>query len=142
MFVQTVMDLMTTNLMTLNGNASLTDAKNLMQEQNIRNLPIVDDDGKWIGMLTQKEYLRHAFYLVSTFGAKLLAKKELDTAVSAIVNTDMVSLEKHTPLQEAADLFIEHKYVCLPIVDQGVLVGILTPIDFVKLARNQLIKTN
>lgn len=140
--MQTVMDLMTTNLMTLNGNASLTDAKNLMQEQNIRNLPIVDDDGKWIGMLTQKEYLRHAFYLVSTFGAKLLAKKELDTAVSAIVNTDMVSLEKHTPLQEAADLFIEHKYVCLPIVDQGVLVGILTPIDFVKLARNQLIKTN
>lgn len=136
--MQTVSDLMTTNLMTLNGNASLTDAKSLMLESNIRNLPIIDDDGKWIGMLTQKEYLRHAFYLVSTFGTKLLTKKESDTAVSSIMSSDMVTLEKDSSLTEAADLFIEHKYVCLPIVDQGILVGLLTPIDFVKLAKQQL----
>ncbi|TBR37602.1 CBS domain-containing protein [Marinomonas agarivorans] len=136
--MQNVADLMTTNLTTLNGNASLTDAKNLMQEHNIRNLPIVDDDGKWLGMLTQREYLRHAFYLVSTFGTKLLAKKESDTKVASIANTEMVTLARDASLESAADLFIEHKYVCLPIVDQDVLVGILTPIDFVKLARDQL----
>ena len=136
--MQTVSDLMTTDLMTLNGNASLTDAKSLMQERNIRNLPIVDDNGKWIGMLTQKEYLRHAFHLVSTFGTKLLAKKESDTAISSIMNSDMVTLNKNASLTDAADLFIEHKYVCLPIIDQDVLVGLLTPIDFVKLARTQI----
>ena len=138
--VQTVSDLMITNLTTLNESASLTDAKNLMQEHNIRSLPIVDDNGKWTGMLTQKEYLRHAFHLVSTFGTKLLAKKESDTLVSSIMNKEMITLEKNASLETAADLFIEQKYVCIPIIDQGLLVGLIKPIDFVKLARTFILE--
>jgi len=134
--VQTVADLMTTDLMTLDKDASLTEAKQLMQEHNIRNLPIVDNDGKWTGMLTQREYLRCAFNLVSQYGTKLLSKKESDTSVANIMCTDMVSLEKDTPLETAAELLIKKKYACIPIVDQGMLVGILTPIDFVKLVHN------
>lgn len=136
--VQTVSELMVTNLVTLTESASLADAKKIMQDKNIRNLPILDEQGQCIGMLTQREYLKHAFYLVSQFGTGMLSKKEAQTPVSKAMNSDMLTIEKDTHLDTAAEFFVENKYGCLPVVDQGKLVGILTPIDFVKLARSLL----
>lgn len=134
--MQTISDIMATELKTLNASSSLMEAKQLMHDFNIRNLPIIDDEGKWVGMLTQKEYLKHAFYLVSTFGTKLLSKKESDTSVGSIMNTDMMALEITASLIEAADIFIDQKHTCIPIVDKQRLAGLLTPIDFVKMARD------
>ena len=53
--MRTVADLMITNLITLRENDSLAKAKALMQEKNIRNIPIVNDAGECVGMLTQRE---------------------------------------------------------------------------------------
>lgn len=68
----------------------------------------------------------------------MLSKKEAQTPVSKAMNTDMLTIEKDTHLDTAAEFFVENKYGCLPVVDKGALVGILTPIDFVKLARSLL----
>ena len=73
--MRTVADLMITHLITLRENDSLAKAKALMQEKNIRNIPIVNDAGECVGMLTQREYLRHAFHLVSQFGTQQMSKK-------------------------------------------------------------------
>lgn len=136
--MQTVSDLMVTNLITLRETDSLAMAKKLMSEKNIRNLPVVDDDGKCIGMLTQREYLKHAFYLVSQFGTQQLAKKEEQTPVRNAMNKDILTIDVSLALDTAAEFFIENKYGSLPVVENDKLVGIITPIDFVKLAHRQL----
>ena len=136
--MQTVADLMITNLVTLKETDSMAVAKKLMAEKNIRNLPVVDDAGQCIGMLTQREYLKHAFYLVSQFGTHQLAKKEEQTPVRNAMNKDILAIDASLALHTAAEFFIENKYGSLPVVDGDKLVGILTPIDFVKLAQKLL----
>lgn len=136
--MRTVADLMITNLVTLKENDSLAKAKELMHEKNIRNIPIVDDEGECVGMLTQREYLRHAFHLVSQFGTQLLLKKEQQTPIANAMNRDILTVSPETDLDMAAEFFIENKYGCLPVTQNGKLVGILTPVDFVKLAHKML----
>ncbi|ADZ92808.1 CBS domain-containing protein [Marinomonas mediterranea] len=133
-----VVDLMITDLVTIKETDSLATAKELMAEKNIRNLPVVDNDGQCLGMLTQREYLKHAFYLVSQFGTQLLSKKEAQTPVKNAMNTDILTLTPDTDLDIAAQFFISNKYGSLPVVDNDKLVGILTPVDFVKLAHTYL----
>lgn len=140
--MKTVADLMITNLVTLKETDSLAHAKQLMQEKSIRNLPITNESGECIGMLTQREYLRHAFYLVSQFGTQQLAKKEEQTPVSKAMNTDILTITPETSLDTAAEFFIENKYGSLPVVKDNRLVGILTPVDFVKLAHSMLKATD
>lgn len=136
--MQTVADLMITNLITLRESDSLAKAKALMAEKNIRNLPVVDDNGNCLGMLTQREYLKHAFYLVSQFGTQQLHKKEEQTPVRNAMNKDILSVDPTMSLKTAAEFFIENKYGSLPVVENGQLVGILSPVDFVKLAHSML----
>lgn len=138
--MQTVADLMITDLVTLKESDSLAKAKALMSEKNIRNLPVVDDEGNCLGMLTQREYLKHAFYLVSQFGTHQLAKKEEQTPVRNAMNKDILTVSASLSLRTAAEFFIENKYGSLPVVEDSKLIGILSPIDFVKLAHDMLDK--
>lgn len=136
--MRTVADLMITNLITLRENDSLAKAKALMQEKNIRNIPIVNDEGECVGMLTQREYLRHAFHLVSQFGTQQISKKEQQTPISNAMNKDILTVSPETDLDMAAEFFIENKYGCLPVTQDNKLIGIITPVDFVKLAHKML----
>lgn len=138
--MRTVADLMITDLVTLKENDSLAKAKELMQEKNIRNIPITNEEGQCVGMLTQREYLRHAFYLVSQFGTQLLSKKEQQTPIANAMNKDILTVSPDTDLDMAAEFFIENKYGCLPVTKDDKLIGILTPVDFVKLAHSMLNK--
>ncbi|AEF53383.1 CBS domain-containing protein [Marinomonas posidonica] len=136
--MQTVADLMVTKLITLRENDSLATAKTIMQERNIRNIPIINDENECVGMLTQREYLRHAFHLVSQFGTQLLSKKEQQTPIANAMNKDILTISPEMPLDTAAEFFIDNKYGCLPVLEDNKLVGILTPVDFVKLAHQML----
>ncbi|MEP7729733.1 CBS domain-containing protein [Marinomonas primoryensis] len=136
--MNTVADLMTTDLITLRENDSLAKAKALMHEKNIRNIPIINDEGECVGMLTQREYLRHAFHLVSQFGTQHISKKEQQTPIANAMNKDTLTISPETELSMAAEFFIENKYGCLPVIQNDKLVGILTPVDFVKLALKML----
>ncbi|MBJ7537967.1 CBS domain-containing protein [Marinomonas transparens] len=136
--MRTVADLMMKNLITLKETDSLAQAKALMQEKNIRNIPIINDAGECVGMLTQREYLRHAFHLVSQFGTQMLSQKEEQTTVASAMNKDILTLSPNIALDTAAEFFIENKYGSLPVIEDNKLVGILTPVDFVKLAHEML----
>lgn len=136
--MQTVADLMSKNLITLKENDSLAKAKELMHEKNIRNIPVVNDQEECVGMLTQREYLRHAFHLVSQFGTQQMSKKEQQTPIANAMNKDILTVSPEMELSAAAEFFIENKYGCLPVIQDDKLVGILTPVDFVKLANKML----
>ncbi|MEP0073855.1 MAG: CBS domain-containing protein [Marinomonas sp.] len=136
--MQTVADLMSKNLITLKENDSLAKAKELMHEKNIRNIPVINDQEECVGMLTQREYLRHAFHLVSQFGTQQISKKEQQTPIANAMNKDILTVSPDMKLSAAAEFFIENKYGCLPVIQENKLVGILTPVDFVKLANKML----
>jgi CBS domain-containing membrane protein len=117
-----VADLMTSQLRCLRETDSLADAMAAMQELFIRHIPVTDGSGQLAGLVTQRDIL------------SLEQKKETGTLLREIMRTDLATVTPDTPLRTAAETMIFNKYGCLPVVQDGQLVGIITETDFLKLA--------
>lgn len=129
-----VRDLMTADPTTLKRNDKLTLADDIMRLGRVRHLPIVDDDGEaLVGIVTQRDLFRDALAQALGYG-RHAQRKILDAlSVKDVMNTDVITTTPDTSLVEAARLLTQRKIGCLPVVENGRLVGILTEGDFVAL---------
>ena len=127
-----VRDLMTADPTTLKRNDKLTLADDIMRLGRVRHLPVVEDDGELlVGIVSQRDLFRNALAQALGYG-KHAQRKILDTlSVKDVMATDVVTTGPETSLVEAARLLTERKVGCLPVVENGRLVGILTEGDFV-----------
>jgi len=127
-----VRDVMTADPTTLKRNDKLTLADDIMRLGRVRHLPVLDDDGQLlVGIVTQHDLFRDALAQALGYG-RHAQRKILDTlAVKDVMATDVVTTSPNTSLVEAARLLTERKIGCLPVVENGRLVGILTEGDFV-----------
>lgn len=127
--------IMSTELVTVHPSASLYHARELMNEKRIRHLLVVDHSDKLVGLLTQSDVLAASDSILKD------RDSQLDTAffpVEDAMVTELDTVTSETSLRQAA-LFLErHKIGCLPVVDNGKLVGIVTDTDFVGVAVNLL----
>jgi len=127
-----VRDVMTAEVTTLKRNEKLTLADDLMHLGRIRHLPVLDDDGEQlVGIVSQRDLFRSALAKALGYGESA-QRKLLDTfSVKEVMITDVITTTPDTPLIEAARVLMEHKIGCLPVVENGRLVGIVTEGDFV-----------
>lgn len=127
--------IMTTELVTVHPSTSLYRARELMNEKKIRHLPVVSDDGRLVGLLTQSDVLAATDSILKDRDA------QLDVAhfpVEDAMVTDLDTVPSSASLRLAALYLERHKIGCLPVVDEGKLVGIVTDTDFVGVAINLL----
>ena len=129
-----VRDVMSSDPITLKRNDKLTLADDIMRLGRIRHLPVVDDDGQiLVGIVSQRDLFRDALAQALGYG-RHAQRKILETlSVKEVMAGDVVTTSPDTPLIEAARLLTERKIGCLPVVENGRLVGILTEGDFVAL---------
>ncbi len=130
----TVKDLMTTNLFTLNETDTLRMARSLMDLQRIRHIPIVNENRVFIGLITHRDILGATISQLA--GIDPVTQGEIDSGipVGEIMRTGIKTVTGKTLLKEAAQLLLQHKYGCLPVVNEAnELTGILTEADFLKL---------
>ncbi len=130
----TVKDLMSDELYTLKPTNTIHHARELMLEKRIRHIPIVDDNNKFVGLLTKQVIL--AVSVSALAGIDVQERNELESYVqiSEVMLTDVVVAEENTNLSKAAKFLLEQKHGCLPIFKDGTIIGILTESDFVRLA--------
>ena len=127
--------IMSTDLITVPPTASLEDVRRLMHVNRIHHLPVVNEDGELIGLVTLTNVLAATDSILRDADSRLHAEEVL---VRDIMVTDIAMIDEHASLRQAA-LFIEkHKIGCLPIVTNGELRGIITDTDFVGVAINLL----
>ena len=134
-----VKDVMTPDVETLKSSESLKLADDLMQLGRIRHLPVLDDNGqKLVGIVSQRDLFRGA--LARALGYEQRARRKIldKIAVKEIMVTDVITTTPETLLADAACLMIQRKIGCLPVVNEGRLVGILTESDFVALATREV----
>ena len=126
-----VSDLMTREVATLQRNDKLSIADNVMRLGRIRHLPVIDEDGQLVGIVSQRDLFRGA--LVKAFGYGSTAQKRvMDTiVVKEVMATEVQTATPQMSLKEAARVMSEKKIGCLPVVEDGKLVGIVTEGDFV-----------
>jgi CBS domain-containing protein len=128
----TVGDLMTSKVVSLLESDSALAAYDLMDEKHIRHIPIVDDDGAVVGLLSERDLLRNA--LINTAELPVSAQREYLRGVrlEEIMTSVPQTVEADTGIAEAGRMLLEYKFSCLPVVDGDTLVGIITESDFVR----------
>lgn len=128
----TIRSIMTTELVTLQRDHSFNLAEGIMRVERIRHLPVVDEQRKLVGLVTHRDIVQaQASFLARPLGKDLA--EELSVPVSKIMQTRVLTVTPGTSIVEAARMLVEHKYGCLPVVEDGRLVGIVTESDFLVL---------
>jgi acetoin utilization protein AcuB len=104
-----------------------------MRDNHIRHLPVVTGTGQLVGIITDRD-LRQA----SASDAPHLAAYELTAlleklTVQEVMTRQVTTVRRHTPVAAAAQLFVEQKFGCLPVVhDDNTLAGIITVTDLLR----------
>ncbi|MES1941091.1 signal transduction protein [Salinisphaera sp. T5B8] len=129
-----VADIMTREVITLNHNQTLYDSRELMGVHQIRHIPILDEDHQLVGLVTQKIVLREAIKIAETHGSDQLGHRMGQIPLADVLQHDFKTVTSDTPLVEAGKLLLSRRQGTLPVVDDGVLVGIVSHIDYVRMA--------
>jgi acetoin utilization protein AcuB len=116
----------------LGPDASALEALDLMVDRGIRHLPVVDAEGRVVGVVSLDD-LRAALPVSVSLRAPLSApERELarDWRVGEVMTHAPETVTSETPLAEAADCMADRRIGCLPVVDDdGRLAGILSETD-------------
>jgi len=112
---------------TLRVSAPLQDAIELCRSDGLRHIPILDEEGVLVGVLTDRD-LRRA----------LGQGRSLGTSVDELMTANPRTIDSEAALTSAADLVILHRIGCLPVISKNVLVGILTVTDLLEDALDRL----
>ena len=119
------------NPVTISPEASFFEARNLIHEKGIRHLPVIDKNGKLVGIVTDRD-IREA----APSDATLLSVQELNyllgkLKVSAFMTPKdkLMTISPDALIEEAIQLMHDHKIGCLPVVEGDKLYGIFTETD-------------
>lgn len=112
---------MTREVVTVSPGATVADALDLIRTHDIRHLPVVDG-GRMVGIVTDRD-LRLA---LEPDG------RPAGASVEDVMTRSPIEVAPGTPIESAAALLSEHRIGCLPVVEDGVLVGILTESDVLR----------
>jgi CBS domain-containing protein len=129
-----VRDLMSPEVATVQRNDQLLLADDLMRLGRIRHTPVLDEQtGEVVGILSQRDLFRGALARALGYGQHAQQKVLGMLLVKDVMTTDPVTAHPDMPIAEAARLMLDRKLGCLPVIEDGKLVGILTESDFVRL---------
>ncbi len=127
---KTVEQFMAVDLFTVRPEDILDLAASLMHWKHVRHVPVEDDSGRLIGIVSHRD-------LIKLLASGRLAKTG-PIAVSEIMKTDLVTVAVDTPTTDALELMRERNIGCLPVVKEGRLVGLVTAHDFLTVSSKLL----
>lgn len=121
-----VRDLMTANVFSIYQNEDLDKLNNLMNDFHIRHVPVVDEEESLVGIVSQRDLIRSALYASEEIPFEEVRDLLKSMTVEDIMVRGVETVEADQNIQEAGSLMLENKLGCLPVVENGRVVGILT----------------
>ena len=139
-------DIMTVDVITVKPETTVEELARLLIEHKISCVPVVDDKDHIVGVVTENDLIKknarlHIPTIIRLFDAYFLLnsgkveddiKKMVAVTVGEICNKDIVSLTEETPLDEIATIMSEKNIHLLPVLRDGMVVGIVGKADIVK----------
>ncbi|HEY7734905.1 MAG TPA: CBS domain-containing protein [Nitrososphaera sp.] len=129
MVASVVRDIMTKEIVMIEGGESTLEAARLMADRGISSLFVVKD-GVPVGIVTERDFI------------KKVCAKGLDISqvnVEDIMSKILTTAEPETPIEVAVQRMVNHKIRRLPIIERGKIVGIITVTDLAKHLRTTLL---
>jgi CBS domain-containing protein len=140
-------DIMTKEVLTVSPETSIADLSKILENRQIGGVPVVDQDGRLVGVITQSDLLERArdlemppavnildFHFYLQIPSHLLRKVEkmLGTSVGDCMTPDPVTVAPDTPVARIAALMAKQQVHTIPVVKAGKIVGIIGKMDLVR----------
>ena len=136
-----VKDIMTKNVYTVLPQDSLKKASDILKEKKISGIPVVDENGVVVGIITITDLLK---ILGQIYEWKELEKKESEVDLSHtyeeqkekgkvedIMTKEVVTLEEDDTIDDVMSLMFERKIHTIPIIKEGKLIGVVGKRDLI-----------
>ncbi|MDQ3087177.1 MAG: CBS domain-containing protein [Acidobacteriota bacterium] len=119
---KTVEQFMITDLFTVRPEDAIDLAANLMHWKHVRHVPVEDDEGRLVGIVSHRDLLE-LFALGKT-------NEKSEIVVRDVMKQNLITISPETPTLEALSLMRDKNIGCLPIIKAEKLVGLITAYDF------------
>ncbi len=136
-----VKDVMTTNLVTIPSNTSVLEARKIMETHHIRRLPVVDK-GKLVGVVTKNMTRRAAPTEATSLSVWEINYLTAKMTVKDIMTKDPITVPADITVECAVATAQERGVGALPVIEDNMVVGILTTNDFFYKILNPLLGVN
>jgi len=127
----TVRDIMSAEVVTLEKEENLELAQAIMRLGRLRHLPVVDD-GKLVGLVTHRDILRASASVMASFAEHEQRALLAAVKVEDIMHEKVGTASPEALLRDVARQMLDKKWGCLPVVEEGKLIGIVTEADFLR----------
>lgn len=134
-----VSDVMTSSVVTFFEEQTLPLAEDVMRFKHLRHLPVIDELGHLVGLVTHRDLLRAQISPLTGLTASERRAREEDIPIRQIMTRDVWTVQPGTLASVAAQTMIDHGYGCMPVVDDARrLLGIVTACDYLQFAIKSL----
>lgn len=127
-----VRERMSAHPVTITTDVPITEALRVMRQSHVRRLPVVDQQGKLVGIVSEKDLLYASPSPVTSLSIYEMHYLLARLLVSELMTAEVITVTPDTPLEEAARIMADHKIGGLPVVEGDTLVGIITETDIFK----------
>ena len=129
--IRRVGQFMTTDLFTVRPGDIIDLAANVMDWEHIRHVPVEDEDGQLVGMVSHRA-------LLNLIGKEEPRDRDEPVLISTIMDPEPVSVSPETSTLDAIKIMREHRVSALPVTQNGRLIGIVTAGDFLSVTERLL----
>jgi acetoin utilization protein AcuB len=125
-----VKDYMTKHPVMISPTMSIVEVQNIMAETKVRQLPVIGEGKRLVGLITQ-ETLRIPPTKLTSLNVWEITRylSNLTAKDLMIMGKDVITIDQDITIEEAARVMVEHKIGCLPVLNEGIVVGIITDTD-------------
>jgi len=140
-------DIMTTEVLTVSPETSISELSKILENRKIGGLPVVDKGGRLLGVITQSDLVERArdlelppainildfhFYLQIPSHLLQRVEKMLGTTVGDCMTSNPVTVAPDTPVSRIAALMAKQKMHTIPVLEGGKIVGVIGKMDLVR----------
>lgn len=130
----TLSRIMKTGVVSIGMDATLNAALEICSDQGIRHLPVVDEENRLVGILTDRDIRYHLSPRLGTLSENSSDRALLQRHVHVVMSRSVIVGSPEMTLAEGARLMLTHRVGCLPIVDSDSrIVGLVTTSDYLLL---------
>jgi CBS domain-containing protein len=119
---------MDTVVPTLSPETRIMDAVDFLLRHRVTGAPVVDSDGKLVGIITETDLLK-----LVTEGVQ--GEPPTDATVAEYMTRDVVTVPPTVDIYYIAGMFLANKFRRLPVVENGKIVGAITRFDLLRVIR-------
>jgi CBS domain-containing protein len=147
-------DVMVRNVVSVHPDTDVADAIKLLAEHDVSALPVLDDAGNLVGMLSEADLIHRVeigtekhrpWWVEAVTGASTLATefaKSHGKKVGEVMATGVISVSEGTPLSEIAALFERKRIKRVPVVKDGKLVGIVSRSNLIQALASAVVRVD